>query len=131
MRRVAIAVLGHDRTPLVVDTVGMVVASAPGLLVTPHHEQARPVGRFTLTHATSGRTLAPLAWCPHDVRRWAHQAGWVGVDWRRPSAFVIRSQVAYLFAWRLHDEFRPHCPQCPEIPEVDAKHTRRAAAARR
>jgi hypothetical protein len=103
-----------------VDSAGVIVASAPGLLVTPWYVDARPVrGRFTLTHAASGLGVVRLPWCPHDVRRWALAAGWIGVDWRAPAFTVCASGPAKVFAWRLCDEWRPHCDDCPAMPVVD------------
>lgn len=97
----------------VVDIVGLIVASAPGLVVTPQYTLRGPLrGRFTLVHAPSGLAVVGRSWCPHDVRRWALAAGWIGVDWEAPAFTVCASGAAQVFAWRLVDEWRPVCPDC-------------------
>lgn len=99
--------------PVSVPTVGLEVACAPGLLVTPWYVGTRPVpGRFTLTHAASGLTVAAVALCAHDARRWAVAAGWIGVDWTAPAFTVAASGPARVFAWRMYDEWRQACDAC-------------------
>jgi hypothetical protein len=102
-----------------VDTVGLVTPGTPGLFITPAYARrngpAPVAGRFTLTHG-SGYALVPLAWCSHDVQAWAGAAGWIGIDWRADRETVTASPVGAVFAWRLADEFRPHCDACPEVP---------------
>jgi hypothetical protein len=96
-----------------VPTVGLIVAAAPGLVVTPQYVARGPLrGRFTLVHAGSGLPLVARSWCPHDVRRWAVAAGWVGVDWDAPAFTVCASGPARVFAWRLCDEWRRSCESC-------------------
>lgn len=130
MRRVTIPCRAADGSVMLIDTVGLIVPSAPGLLITPYHVGGKPVRRFTLTHEASGRSLIGAAWCPHDARRWADTAGWLGVDWRAEPVDVTGSMVAYLFVWRLVDEFRPHCDACPALP-VDRASVDVVALARR
>jgi len=115
-------IMGSRGALIRIPTVGVIVASAPGLVVTPWYVDGRPVrGRFTLTHADSGRSLVPLPMCAHDVRRWAIAAGWIGVDWRAPTFTVCASGPARVFAWRLCDEWRAHCDACDPVPTVDAR----------
>jgi hypothetical protein len=103
-----------------VPTVGVLVAAAPGLVVTPWYADSRPVrGRFGLTHADSGMMLVPVPMCAHDARRWAVAAGWIGVDWRAPAFTITASGPAATFAWRLCDEWRAHCDACAPVPPVD------------
>jgi hypothetical protein len=123
--------MGSRGTLVRVQTVGRVIAAAPGLVVTPWYADdptgvgPQPVpGRFTLTHADSGQRLVPLPWCAHDVRRWAVAAGWIGVDWRAPAFTVCASGPAATFAWRLFDEWRAHCDACDPVPTVDDRTAR-------
>lgn len=107
-RPVTLAVAGRP-----VSTVGLVVAFTPGLVITPWYVPGGALrGRFTLAHAPSGLVVAARHWCPHDARRWAVAAGWIGVDWEAPAFTVCASGPARVFAWRLVDEWRPRCPEC-------------------
>lgn len=118
-------ILGVRGALIRVQTVGLVVAAAPGLLVTPWYVDGGPVrGRFGLTHAASGSMLVNVPMCAHDVRRWAVAAGWVGVDWEAPAFTVCASGPAATFAWRLCDEWRPHCDACAPVPPVDDRAAR-------
>lgn len=108
-----------------VDTMGLCIDRTAGIVITPwFHEVGQMVeplaGRFSLTHERSGQLIAPLAWCPHLTKRWGVAAGWIGVDWTAPAFTVLASGPARVFAWRLFDEYRPHCDRCPPVP-VDRK----------
>lgn len=109
--------LGAGPAQVVVDTVGLPIAAAPGLLVTPLHRltagRAGPVpGRFMLAHVRSHRPLVSVNWCPHDARRWAIAAGWIGVDWTAAAFSLHANPVVRAFVWRLYDEHRASCPAC-------------------
>lgn len=121
-RHVTVICRNHDGTRTDVDTMGLAVPEAPGLVITPWHEEATPVeGRFTLTHAESGRAVVPLAWCPHRAREWAAAAGQIGAPWHEDYLRVMDSAIAMAFAWRLFDEWPgAACGDCPVLP-VDAK----------
>lgn len=103
-----------------VPTIGVLVAAAPGLVVTPWYADGRPVpSRFSLVHADSGMMIVKVSLCAHDARRWAIAAGWIGVDWRTPAFTITASGPAETFAWRMCDEWRAHCDACPPVPPVD------------
>lgn len=103
-----------------IESAGWVVPEAPGLLVTPWYVDARPVrGRFAITHGASGKALIDVPMCAHDARMWIEKAGWIGVDWRADEQEIMSSGPARVHAWRVADEWRPHCSACPTVPPVD------------
>jgi hypothetical protein len=109
--------LGAGPVRVAVDTRGLPVAATPGLIVVPRHrlaagQVALVPGSFWLVHARTGRPLVSLAWCAHDVRRWALTAGQIGVDWTVAPFTLHASKVVKVFVWWLHNEYRAACRNC-------------------